>query len=119
MFTNTFTWIRILDLPKVFGIHLALASILCYGFGQSHLASVFGPGMWCSDEEALVGLIRAIVSNYSLLGLTLYSTGTVVAHHGVAGTFGLGVSFWHISSRPGPSVFRSGPVVKGDGIITS
>lgn len=106
MFTNTITSNRVIDLSRVFGIHLVLSSILCFCFGQSHLGGVFGPGMWSSDEEAIAGLIRTISPNYSLLGLSLYSTGTIVAHHAAAGIFGIGVGTWHISSKPGPSVFR-------------
>ncbi|MEB3176639.1 MAG: photosystem II chlorophyll-binding protein CP47, partial [Synechococcus sp.] len=38
-----------LDLPKIFGIHLLLAGLGCFGFGAFHLTGVFGPGMWISD----------------------------------------------------------------------
>jgi photosystem II CP47 chlorophyll apoprotein len=38
-----------LDLPKMFGIHLFLSGILCFGFGAFHLTGLFGPGMWVSD----------------------------------------------------------------------
>ena len=32
-----------LDLPKIFGIHLFLASLLCFGFGAFHATGTFGP----------------------------------------------------------------------------
>ena len=42
-----------LDLPKIFGIHLVLAGLLCLGFGAFH-AAVY-PGIWVSDVYGLSG----------------------------------------------------------------
>ena len=49
-----------LDLPKIFGIHLLLAGLGCFGFGAFHLTGVFGPGMWISDPYALTGHLEAV-----------------------------------------------------------
>lgn len=38
-----------LDLPKIFGIHLFLSGLLCFGFGAFHVTGLFGPGIWVSD----------------------------------------------------------------------
>ena len=45
----------LLDLNKILGIHLFLASLLCFGFGSAHLSGFLGPGMWTSDSFGLVG----------------------------------------------------------------
>jgi photosystem II CP47 chlorophyll apoprotein len=34
-----------LDLPKIFGIHLFLSGLLCFGFGAFHVTGLFGPGI--------------------------------------------------------------------------
>ena len=57
----------ILDLVKVFGIHLLLASIISFGFGSLHLSGVFGPGMWTSDYCGLLGSVRSVKPVYSLI----------------------------------------------------
>ena len=31
-----------LDLPKIFGIHLFLSGVLCFGFGAFHVTGLFG-----------------------------------------------------------------------------
>ena len=54
--SNTFA----LDLPTVFGIHLLLASLLCYGYGSIHLSRMGGPGMWTADAFGLVGSARFV-----------------------------------------------------------
>ncbi|HCX52725.1 MAG TPA: photosystem II chlorophyll-binding protein CP47, partial [Synechococcus sp. UBA9887] len=49
-----------LDLPKIFGIHLLLAGLGCFGFGAFHLTGVFGPGMWVSDPYGITGHLEAV-----------------------------------------------------------
>jgi len=34
-----------LDLPKIFGIHLFLCGVACFGFGAFHVTSLYGPGI--------------------------------------------------------------------------
>jgi len=110
---------RVLDLNKIFGIHLFLASLTCFGFGYAHLGGVFGPGMWASDETAVAGAVRAITPNYSILGLSPFSFGTIVAHHTVAGLIGLGVGIWHISSRPGPFIYQAVRMYSIESVLAS
>jgi len=51
----------VLDLNQILGIHLLLASVLCFGFGLAHLTHLFnlkhsgfqGPGIWTSDSFGL------------------------------------------------------------------
>ena len=96
----------VLDLVKVFGIHLLLASIISFGFGGLHLSGVFGPGMWTSDYCGLLGSVRSVKPVYSILSLSPFSYGAIPANHIVTGVFGLVVSLWQISSRPGPLLFN-------------
>jgi photosystem II CP47 chlorophyll apoprotein len=50
-----------LDLPKIFGIHLFLASLLCFGFGAFHVTGAFGPGIWVSDAYGVTGRVQAVL----------------------------------------------------------
>jgi len=79
----------VIDLNRVFGIHLALASTLCIGFGLCHLTGYFGPGFWTSDSVGLLGSIRYIKPTYSIIGLTPYCYGVISSHHISAGVLGL------------------------------
>lgn len=44
-----------LDLPKIFGIHLFLSGVACFGFGAFHVTGLYGPGIWVSDPYGLTG----------------------------------------------------------------
>ena len=46
----------VLNLNKMFGIHLLLAGLLCYGFGYGHLQQLIG--MWAEDSYGLDGTLR-------------------------------------------------------------
>jgi photosystem II CP47 chlorophyll apoprotein len=96
-----------LDLVRIFGIHLLLAGLLCFGFGTSHLSGLFGPGFWTSDNLGLVGAVRQVKPVYSIIGLNPSCFGSVPANHISAGFLGLVVGVWQISSRPGPSLYTS------------
>ena len=133
------------DPGRLISIHLVHSSIILGWagsitlFGYSHLAGNFGPGCWTSDESAITGTVQSISPSYSILALNPFSYGTVVAHHTIAGAVGLGIGLWHTSNRPDNFIFtlvkmfsiesvlsssiakgglfRSGPLIKGDGII--
>jgi photosystem II CP47 chlorophyll apoprotein len=60
-----------LDLLRIFGIHLLLASITCFFFGVAHLTGLFGPGMWTSDAYGLYGSIRYIFPTHSMVMVLL------------------------------------------------
>ena len=96
----------VLDLNQLFGIHLSLASILCNGFGFAHISGYLGPGLWTSDSLGIVGSIRFIKPFYSFLGLDPFCYGVISSNHIVAGFMGTYISLWHISSRPGPLVYK-------------
>ncbi|XP_022895235.1 uncharacterized protein LOC111409415 [Olea europaea var. sylvestris] len=54
-----------LDLPKIFGIHLFLSGVACFGFGSFHVTGFYGPGIWVSDPNGLMGKVQPWV--YSIL----------------------------------------------------
>jgi photosystem II CP47 chlorophyll apoprotein len=109
----------LLDLNRIFGIHLSLASILCFGFGIGHLTGFLGPGMWTSDSFGLVGSPRFVKPIYSILSLAPFSYGAIPSHHILAGFAGLCVGFWHISSRPGPTLYSILKMGNIEGVLSS
>ncbi|MBV8886549.1 MAG: photosystem II chlorophyll-binding protein CP47, partial [Chroococcidiopsidaceae cyanobacterium CP_BM_RX_35] len=70
-----------LDLPKMFGIHLFLSGLLCFGFGAFHLTGLFGPGMWVSDPYGLTGSVQPVAPEWGPAGFNPFNPGGVVAHH--------------------------------------
>ena len=95
----------ILDLNQIIGIHLHLACLLCFGFGLGHLSGFQGPGMWTSDSFGLLGSPRFVKPIYSVVHLSPFSYGVISSNHILGGFFGISVAIWHISSRPGPSLY--------------
>ncbi|KAM3102204.1 photosystem II chlorophyll-binding protein CP47 [Phormidesmis sp. 146-12] len=96
-----------LDLPRVFGIHLLAAGLLCFGFGAFHLTGVFGPGMWVSDAYGLTGHIQPVRPEWGPDGFNPFNPGGVVAHHIAAGITGIIGGLFHISVRPAENLYRS------------
>jgi len=50
-----------LDLPKIFGIHLFLLGVLCFGFETFHVIGLFGPIIWVSNPYGLTGKVQPVV----------------------------------------------------------
>jgi photosystem II CP47 chlorophyll apoprotein len=50
LFIDSSSGLIALDLNKIFGLHLLLASLTCFGYGYFHICGLFGPGLWCSDS---------------------------------------------------------------------
>ena len=70
-----------LDLPKIFGIHLFLSGVACFGFGAFHVTGLYGPGIWVSDplaesnpvpQDPILAIHPTCISN-GTLGLMLSS----------------------------------------------
>lgn len=94
-----------LDLNRIFGIHLTLASLASLGFGLIHLTGFGGPGFWTSDSFGVVGSVRYVKPVYSIIGLTPFCYGAVPSNHIAAGVSGLLAGLWHISTRPSFRLF--------------
>ena len=119
LFLYTLTGKLVLDLNQVFGIHLYLASLLCYGFGLAHLTGFYGPGMWTSDSFGIVGSIRNVKPIYSIIGLSPFCYGVITANHIVAGFFGTVIGLWHITTRPGPFLYKQLKIANIEYVLAS
>jgi photosystem II CP47 chlorophyll apoprotein len=86
LFINSTSGTLILDFVKIFGIHLLISSLLCYGYGYYHTSGLLGPGVRSSDSYGLVGSIRSIKPVFSTLALTTTRYNIISAHHISAGT---------------------------------
>jgi photosystem II CP47 chlorophyll apoprotein len=96
-----------LDLPKMFGIHLFLSGLLCFGFGAFHLTGLWGPGMWVSDAYGLTGHVEAVAPEWGPAGFNPFNPGGIVAHHIAAGIVGIIAGLFHLTVRPPERLYRA------------
>lgn len=89
-----------LDLPKIFGIHLFLSGLACFGFGAFHVTGVFGPGIWVSDPYGLTGSVQPVAPSWGADGFDPYNPGGIPAHHIAAGILGVLAGLFHLCVRP-------------------
>jgi photosystem II CP47 chlorophyll apoprotein len=89
-----------LDLPKIFGIHLFLAGVACFGFGAFHVTGLYGPGIWVSDPYGLTGKVQAVNPAWGAEGFDPFVPGGIASHHIAAGTLGILAGLFHLSVRP-------------------
>jgi len=107
LFTDSRTGEPALDLPKMFGIHLFLSGILCFGFGAFHLTGLWGPGMWVSDAYGLTGHVQPVAPEWGPAGFNPFNPGGVVAHHIAAGIVGIIAGLFHLSVRPPENLYKA------------
>ena len=107
LFTDPRTGEASLDLPKMFGIHLFLSGLLCFGFGAFHLSGLWGPGMWVSDPYGVTGHIQAVAPEWGPSGFNPFNPGGVVAHHIAAGIVGIIAGLFHLTVRPPERLYRA------------
>lgn len=96
-----------LDLPKMFGIHLFLSGLLCFGFGAFHQTGLFGPGMWVSDPYGLTGSVQPVAPAWGPEGFNPFNPGGIVAHHIAAGIVGIIAGLFHLTVRPPERLFKA------------
>ncbi|MEC4803128.1 MAG: photosystem II chlorophyll-binding protein CP47 [Jaaginema sp. PMC 1079.18] len=96
-----------LDLPKMFGIHLFLSGLLCFGFGAFHLTGLWGPGMWVSDPYGITGHVEAVAPAWGPEGFNPFNPGGIVAHHIAAGVVGIIAGLFHLTVRPPERLYRA------------
>ncbi|MBS0018303.1 MAG: photosystem II chlorophyll-binding protein CP47 [Arthrospira sp. SH-MAG29] len=107
LFTDPRTGEPALDLPKMFGIHLFLSGLLCFGFGAFHLTGLFGPGMWVSDPYGLTGSIQPVAPSWGPEGFNPFNAGGIAAHHIAAGVVGIIAGLFHLSVRPPQRLYKA------------
>jgi len=107
LFTDPRTGESALDLPKMFGIHLLLSGILCFGFGAFHLTGVWGPGMWVSDPYGLTGHVQPVAPAWGPDGFNPFNPGGIVAHHIAAGVVGIIAGVFHLTVRPPERLYKA------------
>jgi photosystem II CP47 chlorophyll apoprotein len=95
-----------LDLPKIFGIHLFLSGLLCFGFGAFHVTGLFGPGIWVSDPYGITGSVQAVSPSWGADGFDPYNPGGIAAHHIAAGILGILAGLFHLSVRPPQRLYK-------------
>jgi photosystem II CP47 chlorophyll apoprotein len=107
--------VYLLDLLRIFAIHLGLASVTCFLFGLGHLEGtdgpgvfqLYGPGFWVSDAFGLEGVVRPVRPSWGADGFNPFNPGGIVSHHIAAGILGLLAGVFHFSVRPGVRLIRA------------
>jgi len=89
-----------LDLPKIFGIHLFLAGLLCFSFGAFHITGLYGPGIWVSDPYGITGSVQPVSPSWGAEGFDPFNPGGIAAHHIAAGVLGILAGLFHLCVRP-------------------
>ena len=107
LFTDPRTGEPALDLPKMFGIHLFLSGLLCFGFGAFHVTGLFGPGIWVSDPYGLTGSVQAVAPEWGPTGFDPFNPGGIAAHHIAAGIVGIIAGLFHLTVRPPERLYKA------------
>uniref|UniRef100_A0A8S0X3X3 Photosystem II CP47 reaction center protein n=1 Tax=Spirodela intermedia TaxID=51605 RepID=A0A8S0X3X3_SPIIN len=100
-----------LDLPKIFGIHLFLSGVACFGFGAFHVTGLYGPGIWVSDPYGLTGKVQPVSPAWGAEGFDPFVPGGIASHHIAAGTLGILAGLFHLSVRPPQRLYKGLPFV--------
>ncbi|KAG6513751.1 hypothetical protein ZIOFF_024087 [Zingiber officinale] len=95
-----------LDLPKIFGIHLFLSGLACFGFGAFHVTGLYGPGIWVSDPYGLTGKVQPVSPAWGAEGFDPFVPGGIASHHIAAGTLGILAGLFHLSVRPPQRLYK-------------
>nr|AYC63769.1 photosystem II CP47 chlorophyll apoprotein [Dichotomosiphon tuberosus] len=96
-----------LDLPKIFGIHLFLSGLLCFGFGAFHITGLYGPGIWVSDPFGITGSIQTIEPSWGPDGFDPFNPGGIASHHIAAGILGILAGLFHLCVRPPQRLYNA------------
>ncbi|KAK1258692.1 Photosystem II CP47 chlorophyll apoprotein [Acorus gramineus] len=86
-----------LDLPKIFGIHLFLSGVACFGFGAFHVTGLYGPGIWVSDPYGLTGKVQPVNPAWGAEGFDPFVPGGIASHH-IAAAFVVAGTMWYGSA---------------------
>ncbi|KAI5005804.1 hypothetical protein ZWY2020_033047 [Hordeum vulgare] len=83
-----------LDLPKIFGIHLFLAGVACFGFGEFHVTVLYGPVIWVSIPYGLTRRVQAVNPTWGAQGFDPFVPRGIASHH-IAAVFVVVGTMWH------------------------
>ncbi|KAL7602213.1 hypothetical protein Lser_V15G20844 [Lactuca serriola] len=111
IFSDEHTGKPSLDLPKIFGIHLFLAGVACFGFGAFHVTGLYGPGIWVSDPYGLTGKVQAVNPSWGVEGFDPFVPGGIASHHIAARNLGILAGLFHLSVRPPQRLYKGLPFV--------
>ncbi|KAL5577578.1 hypothetical protein UlMin_019277 [Ulmus minor] len=106
IFTDERTGKPSLDLPKIFGIHLFLSGLACFGFGAFHVTRLYGPGIWVSDPYGLTGKVQFVNPAWGVEGFDPFVLGGIASHHITARTLGILAGLFHLSVCPTQRLYK-------------
>ncbi|KAL8248080.1 hypothetical protein R6Q59_009296 [Mikania micrantha] len=95
-----------LDLPKIFGIHLFLAGVACFGFDAFHVTGFYGPDIRVFDLYGLTGKVQSVNPSWGVEGFDPFVPGGIASHHIAAGTLGIRAGLPHLSVRPPQCLYK-------------
>ncbi|CAN6458735.1 unnamed protein product [Victoria cruziana] len=96
-----------LNLPKIFGIHLFLSGVACFGFGAFHITGLYGPGIWVSDPCGLTRKVQPVNPLWGAEGFDPFAPEGIASHHIAAGTLGILAGLFHLSVRPPQHLYKA------------
>ncbi|CAN6446945.1 unnamed protein product [Victoria cruziana] len=96
-----------LDLPMIFGIHLFLSGVACFGFGAFHVTGLYGPGIWVSDPYGLTRKVQHVNPLWGAEGFDPFVLGGIASHHIAVGTLGILVGLFHLSVCPPQRLYKT------------
>ena len=94
-------------IPKIFGIHLFLSGLACFGFGAFHVTGLFGPGIWVSDAYGITGKVQPVAPAWGAEGFNPFNPGGIASHHIAAGILGIFAGIFHLNVRPPQRLYRA------------
>ncbi|KAL3498055.1 hypothetical protein ACH5RR_040787 [Cinchona calisaya] len=95
-----------LDLPKIFGIHLFLSGVACFGFGAFHVIGLNGPRIWVSDPYGLTGKVQPVNPAWDVEGFDPFVPRGIASHHIAAGTLAILARLFHLSVRSPQRLYK-------------
>ena len=107
IFEDPKTGSPVLDFSKIFGIHLFLSGILCFGFGAFHITGFFGPGIWTADAFGLIGSVKPVAPVWDSSGFNPFNPQGIAAHHIAAGVLGIVAGIFHLVVPPPQRLYKA------------
>ncbi|KAI3899016.1 hypothetical protein MKW92_017738 [Papaver armeniacum] len=99
-------WDLEISMMNIFGIHLFLSGVACFGFGAFHVTGLYGPGIWVSDPYGLTGKVQSVNPAWGVEGFDPFVPGGIASHHIAAGTLGILAGLFHLSVRPPQRLYK-------------